>query len=292
VSVVHDARAIMACLQPLTGTRATGSVTVNAVPGPSAVLPGGSYGAPVIGGSIRYDRLVKAAPNPDNLAGWPVTTGTVVPCFTNIGGGDQNIPAGTSIRWFPVATGIEPASVTPAGLTGGTPNESFAGVAQLVFFEEIKPGQGGNVLKGGLSRFPAVVLAWDGSGKAQFVGRGQWVQQQLWSLYVIVSRVDADPQRRVQGLTILDAIEDYLWGRQMVDGTGFSTPNGAQFERRLAMPIDPSFYVYRAQVTTKRSVRRFEPRTFSPWLRTKLDATTTDVVPFKLVDDNEFDMPQ
>lgn len=290
--IVHDARAIMACLQPLTGARASGSVTVNAVPGPTATLKGGSYGAPVIGGSIRYDRLVKVAQNPADKAGWPIGTGTVVPCFTNIGGLDQNIPAGTSIRWFPALQGIEAASVTTAGLAGAGGDASMTGIQELVFFEDIQPGAGMTLFKGALSRYPAAVVAWEGSGDAEFVGRGQWVQQQLWSIYVVVSRQDADPSRRVQGLAIMDSIQSELWGRGAVDGEGFSTPNGAQFIRRRALPIDERFYVYRAWISTKSSYRQSEHRTFNPWLHTKLDMQTTDVVPLPTVVDNEFPMPQ
>lgn len=290
--IVHDARAIMACLQPLTGARASGNVTVNASPGPTATLKGGSYGAPIIGGAIRYDRLVKVAQNPADKAGWPIGAATVVPCFTNIGGLDQNIPAGTSIRWFPALQGIEAVSQTVGGLAGAGGDTSMTGVQELVFFEDIQPGAGMSLLKGAISRFPAVVLAWEGSGDAEFVGRGQWVQQQLWSIYVVVSRQDGDPNRRVQGLAIMDTIQNELWGRGAVDGEGFSTPNGAQFARRMALPIDPTFYVYRARVTTKSSYRQSEHRTFNPWAHTKLDMQTTDTPAFPTVVDNEFPMPQ
>lgn len=292
MSIVHDARAILAVLQPLTGPRASGSVAVSASPGPTAMLRGGSYGVPIVSGSARFDRLVKVAQNPTDPAGWLVGTGTIVPCFSNIGGVDQNVPAGSHIRWYPTLEGIEALSVTAGGLSGAAPDPSVVGIAQLAFFEELKSGEGMKLLQGGLSRFPAVVLAWDGSGESEFVGRGQYVQQQLWSIYVVVSRQDSDTSRRMQGLLIMDAIQEQLWGRQNVDGEGFSTPNGAQFVRRQSLPIDQNYYLYRAQVTTKASYRKSEPRVFGPWQRTKLDTTTTDDPPLPTVVDNRFQMPQ
>jgi hypothetical protein len=293
MSVVHDARSILAALQPLTGARATGNVTVKAVPGPTAILKGGSYGVPVIQGAARYDRLVKVAQNPADKAGWTVAAGgTVVPCFTNVGGVDQVIPPGTLIRWFPAIDGTELASSTPAGLAGAAPNTSTVGIAQLAFYEELQPGAGMTLFRGAISRFPAVVLSWDGSGDAEPVGRGQWAQEQQWSLFVVASRQDADPARRMQGLLILDAIQEQLWGRGNVDGEGFSSPRGVDFSRRQSLPIDEKFFLYRARFSTMATYRQSETRTFSPWQKTKLDLETTDTPTFPTVVDNEFPMPQ
>jgi len=288
MSIVNDARAILACLQPLTGTRSSGNAVVTASPGPTVVLPANACAVPVIGGAIRYDRMVKVAKNPASSAGWTVGTATVVPMISNIGGADMNLPAGTPLRWWPAVPGVEAVSaVDGSGMTGGTLATGLTAIAQLAFFEDLAvPNLGEMLAKASISRFPAVVLAWEGSGDYSPIGRGQWTQQQQWGLYVIASRNDAEAARRLEGVVLLDAVCDQIWGQQEADGFHFSTPSGAQITGRKMLGASDRFYVYRASFTTGSSSNFKETRAFNPWTKTKLNASTADVVPLPLIVDN------
>jgi hypothetical protein len=147
-----------------------------------------------------------------------------------------------------------------------------------------------------------VVLTWDsgGPGDNQTIsplsrprgGRGKTIEKQEWSVFVISSRQDADPARRLEGLAILDAVADIVTDRQIVDGFAFSSPAGAYIVGRERWAVQPGMYVYRLRLQTTGSRTMLDGRTFSPWLRTRLDVPTTDDPPLPLVRDNEFTMPQ
>ncbi len=296
MNIVAEARALMALLQPLTGDRAAGLVTVNAAPGPTAKMPPCTYGVPIVGGAARYDQLLKTVPNPDDREGWPVGLATPLPIVSNIGGPAMNLPGGTPVRWFPAPEGIESISVLDSGgLTGGLPPTGLAAVRQVAFFEELGVTNGAEILSRGLvGRFPAVVLAWESTGVSEFLGRNKWGQKQFWSFYVIASRVDAEASRRLEGLAILDALAGAVWGRTTVDGFHLSSPAGVMVESRQLVTALDQFSIYRVRVSNMTTATMDEYRTFNPWRRTRLDVTTPSPAPdgFPIITDNEVDMPQ
>lgn len=297
MSLIAEARALMAVVQPLTGERAKGDVIVTAAPGPTAVLPPSSYAVPIIGGAARYDLLFKTPENPDSAEGWTVGAATAVPLISNLGGAAGNIAGATAVRWYPAIEGIEPVSIVdPGGMTGGAPAEGLTAVKQVAFFEELGAVTGWEMLtKALVTRFPALVLAWESTGASEFLGRGKWAQKELWSIYVIVSRQDSDPSRRLEGLAILDAVTDLLVGRTTVDGFHFSGPSGIDVTARQLMTITEQFVFYRVRFTcaTTTSFREYRGP-FNPWLRTRLDIFVPVAEAdggYHLVNDNELDMP-
>lgn len=301
MNLIAEARALMALLAPLTGERAAGTLVVSAAPGPGAVLPPSSFAIPILGGAARYDLLLKTAVNPASDEGWPVFAGTAVPVVANVGGLSGNLPIGTSVRWFPSIAGVEPVSVVgpgvvgDPGIAGGTAPEGLTAVRQVAFFEELGAATGAEMLSRALvARFPAIVLAWESTGESTFVGRGQQTQKQTWSLYVVTSRQDADPARRLEGMAILDAATAAVIGRTGVDGFTFSAPAGVDIVGRQLVTISDAFYVYRIRLSTQTAMNYRELRAFNPWLTTRLDAAVPAPAPAGLpvVIDHEIEMPQ
>jgi hypothetical protein len=296
MNLVAEARALMALLQPLIGDRATGNALVNAVPGPTATLPGSSYAVPVIGGAARWDLLVKVVENPATTDGsWPVSTTTTIPVMANLGGPALNLPPGTVLRWFPTIEGIESTSlIDPAGLTGGTQLTGLTAVQQVAWFEELGAATGAEMLEKSLvTRFPSVVLAWESTGPRELVGRDRYLESQNWSYYIVTSRQTADPPRRLEGLMLVDAVRESIEGRMKVDGFGFSN-NGVNVMACSLVTVTPQWYVYRVRFSTQTSSSRKETRTFNPWIRTRLDVLTPAPAPdgLAVVVDNEVLMPQ
>jgi hypothetical protein len=306
MSILDEARALMAVLQPLTGTRAAGNLTVRST-GATGLLPANAFAVPIVAGVMRHDLMIKTALNPANPAGWPVgIAGTAVPAITNIGGAAQNVPADSPVRWWPAVEGIEPmAAVAAGGLAGAQDPVGLTAVRELELFEQLRPNlQGGpqDLFRGTFSRFPAVMVTWEGSGpgdnqtisplrqEGARVGRGRTIQKQEWNVFIVTSRLDSDPARREEGLVLVDAVAGILGERQFVDGFCFSAPAGAFIRGRSRWLISPAFYVYRIELVTTGSRVMQDARTYNPWLTTRLDVDTTDPVPFPVVDDNRFPM--
>lgn len=291
--IVNSARAIMACLAPITGTRATGHLTVSsATGGTSVVVPDGAFAVPVIGGSIRYDRGLKVAQNPTSKAGWTVTAATSIPALSNVGGEPQNLAAGTEVRWFPTVSGVELVSVVAAGgLTGGTNPTEFASIQQIGFFDEIAPNAIGETLvKAVFARFPAVLVAWEGSSEATPLDQKHWTSQETFGLYVVGSRQDSDPARRVEAVSLCDRIRDNLVGRTTVDGKHFSSPHAVHVGPRRVLKNTGAEYVFRIAVTVSIVVDRNDNRTWADWTASRLDCDTADDPALRVVTDNRVSM--
>jgi hypothetical protein len=295
MNLVAEARALMALLQPLMGERSTGHAVVDAAPGPTATLPGGSYAVPVMGGSARWDQVVKTAENPASTDGWPVASATSVPVFANLGGQVLNLAAGTVLRWFPQIDGIAPTCVVgPGGLTGGTELTGLTALKQVLWFEELGVASGAEMLAKAMgTRYPAAVLAWESSGPREYVGRDRYLENQNWSVYIVTSRQTADPPRRIEGLMLVDLVRAYIEGRQQVDGFTFSN-NGINVTGCSVVAVSEPWYIYRIRFQTQSSTSRRESRTFNPWIRTRLDILTPAAAPdgLPVVVDNEVLMPQ
>lgn len=307
MAILDEARALLAVMQPLTGERAAGPLTVRATGAP-VKIPANVFAVPLVSGVMRHDLIVKTAVNPDDKEGWPVTSaGSAVPVLSNIGGLAMNQAEGARVRWWPTFDGVEAVSLVGAGgLVGGTEAMGFTAVKQMALFEQLRPNlKDGpeDLFKHVFTRYPGVALTWEGSGpgdnqtisplsqQGARVGRGRIIQQQQWSVYIITSREDANEARREEGLALLDAVADVIGERQFVDGFSFSSPAGAFIKSRSRWIISPSFYVYRIEVSTTGSRILRDPRNFvNPWLVTQLDEQTTDATPLPVVVDAKFPM--
>jgi hypothetical protein len=308
VSIIYSARALLALLQPLTGKRAMGTVTVRST-GATGLVDHSQHGIPVVNGSIQPALLFKTSRNPARTDGaWPVErAGTSVPILSVLGGLPHNLDEGTELRWLPTPEGIEAtARVDSGGLSGGAPNDSYTGVAGIRFFDEIPNTQQAAVeaFRSALPGFPGLVLAWDsqerddgmsgtplGEGPSR-LGRGQKLMRDTWNLFLLVSRMDSDPARRQQGLAILDEISETIADRYKADEMIVSTARGLSIHRLARGYMGPQFYVYLCQFSTAAVLRKRELREFSPWLHTRVDAHTTDSTPFDTVVNNLVNMPQ
>jgi hypothetical protein len=302
VTILSEARALLALLQPLTGARASGTATVKASPGPTAVLPPNTYAVPIVGGAMRFDLLLKTAQNAAAPAGWTVTTaGDPVTMISVVGGNEHNLPDATELRWWPGAAGIEAKSVLAGALTGGIDASGLTALRQVRFFEQLRADLSGtpaDLFKSMVSQFPSAVLVWERSRPAPNgakLGRGVNVYEQEWHLFLITSRADGDNQRREEGLALVDAVTEEMVDRSTVDGMMFSAASGLSIEERRRHFTGNAFYVYRIVFTTTTSVSKKDSRTFNPWLFTRLDEDSTDPLPqgpFPWVDNNRFPMPQ
>lgn len=309
MSIISTGRSLLSLLQPLTGARSLGTATVKSSPGGSATLPAHSIAVPIIGGAMRFDRLLKVKENPATQpeGGWTVVAaGTSVPMISIVGGADMNIPAGTEIRWWPSIDGIEAKSLIPGAMGGAGEPSGLASLKSVAFFEQLRADLSGaaiDMFKSMVSQYPAAILVWEDSGPADGnaidltaktsarVGRGIFLYQHSWDLFIISSRTDGDPQRREEGLALLEAMTELLQDATSADGLVFSNPQGVRIVRRQRWLVSPTFYVYRIQLVTVEATKRREARTFNDWTLTTLDVQTPDQQPLTTIYQNKIPMP-
>lgn len=291
----RTARAIMEVLRPLTGSPALGTATVTAT-GADIEVPKGCFFAPVKkyrGGSLKIDRdnLLRTREDTTVTSG-----GTSLGVISMLGGGRQNLEAGTVLRFDPPLAGVDEEAPVDALMTGGIDAGGVAAVKQIIEAEQIESASAAlDIFNARASSgAPCIVLAWDSSSDSAKVGRGKSAQEERWTLFVIVSRADSSASRRSEGRDINDAIRGYLFDRGSVAGHVFSSPP-ARVLGRTRTAITKSAYVYAVQIETIGHTRRIEARgstspdgemTWQEWRRTKLDVEHAQVPPFPvLVDD-------
>jgi len=299
-SIFRIKYAAMSALAPLTGTRATGSVTARASSATPATIPVNTYGVPVVitASSSRLDfrRMIKTTAE--------VTVrqaGTEVPIMSMLGGDYQGLPEGTEIHWYPEALpGIHPhAVVTTGGTTGGVSSEGLVAVKQVLSFESLGAQKVAEAIwKAGTNDFPAVIVAWEGASDGRVVGVGQTLKQHSLTAFVVVTRFDGHNARREQGEAVLSAVEHELSYRAQVDDEIFSSPPTVPGPiNRYAM--DPGSYVYAFKFSANHATKRQDHRdgTYTRWLRSRQKIQTPDdgtiqppADPLVVVDQTE-DMP-
>jgi len=253
-AIIALARALFALLTPITGERATGSVTVSAPGmGPGlAALPVNSYLRPVVNGKLREDLLFKTTEP------WELALGTTesgVPITSNVGGARHNLPANTVLRFDPVPPGYARDVMLDAPMTDGS--DDGARLKSLAFFEDVDSSNPeADVFKAQLS-VPALMLTWvrtdpaDGlnaglSRGASRRGRNVVTVKEAFVAYIITGRLTSDPGRRSEGLQIAEAVSGLLTDRmQNDDGEQLSTVgSGIEFTGRSRYRRDEKTYIY------------------------------------------------
>lgn len=273
---------LLACLRPMTGTLAQGTVTVTATVA-SAPLPRNSFGVPVI-----------ASTTGESFTDWdhPIVTiddaiatpgGVAVPVIANKGGERSNLPPGTSIRWFPQVPGIGVSVVS--SMTGGLEPEEDHAFLSLVWSQEIPPNGpiAEEIIRAGASRFPAGFLSWTGGPADAEKGQRQSQVIDRWSLVVVVEKTEAHATRARQGLTLLDLAHGCLLDRSGVTMNVNGLPKtmvvsspGIEIQGRKPRQTAPTLYAYELSFATRNGLRGLDNPTgmWAQWLRTKYDFPT------------------
>lgn len=309
-SVIELARDLMAASTPVTGTRATGRVLVRPVGTSPAFLQRNWCLMPIVNGAAREDLLFKVGrgphraryPNgvrvkeddnePDTESWWTIQPGgTIVNIHSLIGGKRHNLPRGTKFVFDPHNRALEVECELQNDIIDGADPTHFGGCMSMVQFEQLSgPQVTLDAFRAELGKFPAVVFAWENSQPADGttqsslnrgqtrVGQGRQLFKEAFNVFVVSERLDSGPQRRSEGLKLLDDLTFWLTDRQAVDGQIFSAPSGVQIRGRTRVAGDnaayQAVYIYLLQLSITHLWTPYDDRTFSPWLRTHNEILT------------------
>lgn len=288
-SIKNLQRAILAVCQPLSGTRASGTVTVTAV-GADVTLPRNTYAVPIIRGKHRSDLVFKTATGPNDDKSWTVTSaGTDVDFISNIGGDIYNISDGTRMEFDPpIWNGQIASSVVNGDFTGGVSRSDFLAINDMVIIEHITGPNRQLDLRRSESKGipPWLVIGWsnsepaDGSTVTHNV-RGTRVDntnilyREIFQLFLIVSRAESLHIRSEQAMYILDALTALLTDNHMVDGISISNPSGLQIISRSREQMPQAVYqryeAFRIDISAMGPYCRQDDREYNDWLLTNID---------------------
>ncbi len=309
--IVDTARALMAVMQPQTGTRASGTATITTT-GANATIPMSAYAVPIIDGRQRADLAMKVGPGPNQDESWTVDGGGVsVDFISNLGGARHNIDAGMRMVFDPPLAEIS-SIVVDADFAGGQDPDFFGGVRSMVLYEQLSgPSKGLDLARSSIKAFPAVMLAWhdsepaDGSSVAQTyrearVARTTTMYKETYLVSVLSSRAESDHVRRAEGLHIMEQLSLLLTDRKDVDGVPFSNPSGVMVRQRYRetgpQDLYQKFYVYNVLLSVMRPFEQIDSRTYNPWALAVLDVLKPQNPPLPnqgdiaVVEDNQIDM--
>lgn len=319
-SSINVGRALMAAMQPITGARARGTVTLTTKPGSEFRVPWNSYWVPILNGERQTSWLYKVTRGPNADGSWTVTdAGATVPMMSNIGGYRHNVPAGTL---FAPTVPIEELVVVGAGspvaatdFEGATEPGDYCGVKDMVLYETFDgPAFSLDLMRSPISQFPGVLLAFqnlepaDGVAIAQNnqaavnAGEGKKFYKVTYTISVITSKSEGDMARRLEGLIIADTIVQLLMDKKAGDpGECLSSPGGVQVRQMVRedgpQPVYKKFYIYTVLVSAMVLIERLDFRTFPPWLRAVLNVDKAPQIPavagqgpIRVVNDVKIDM--
>jgi hypothetical protein len=312
-AIVDTARNLMAVLQPATGDRASGPVTLTASGGDVSV-PRNTFAMPIINGHRRPDLLLRVGEGPNADESWTVTSGgTAVTFISNIGGVRHNIPINTRISFDPALAGlISTLPTTDSAFTGGTDPTAFGTIKDMVIYENLDgPNFQLDLRRSNVTRFPCVLVTWmntepaDGTtisqtDRATRSNRFGVLYRDEFALAVLCSKDQSDHSRRHEGLEIIDTMTRLLTDRQSVDSCSFSNPGGVQI-RQVLRDITPEdnaqkLYIYTLILSTERNLQQLDSRVYSDWLLAVIDIEKPQdpALPnqgdITIVDDMEIDM--
>lgn len=268
-ATVRTERALLSVLAQggLTGVRATGIATVKATGG-DVVLPRASYAVPIVTSAAGLAQRLPQQLVKVKAATTVKAAGTAVPVLAMVGGAAGNLPAGTKLRWDPPVPGVEIESVLDGGgMTGGS--NVGALVRRLVSLEGLgQPGAAAPFWRAQAGDFPAVVVSWESGafdGRKGNAKQGRTAKYRLW---VVVSRLDGDHERRDHGKDLLDELAALLCDRGEADGEPFSVPP-VELGAMGRLALEPSSYIYWLDVEVSTAVRRRELKTYADWTATR-----------------------
>lgn len=299
VPVDHDtleqlARAILAQLAELSGTRATGAVHVVNDTGAAIDVEMNSYLWPIVSGETRPELLFKVAPNPATLlphgqgGAWTVPAhGSLdVGIRSNLGGLRHNLAAGTVFLWDPPLDGLGPSVTLNADMTDGANRSSDPRIVAGAYYEGLDAAQMSKDLFGaGVDGLPAVVIVWQQSAPAE--GRTAGTNQgstrladgarlfaEYFTLYVVVSDIRSDKRRRNNGLRLLQACTRLLSDQQQtLDYEMLTSIGSLEILGRSRYARTENQYVYALPMRMNRVYPRYDNRNFTPWLTSHITAT-------------------
>lgn len=295
-TVVNQMRGAMNLLHPLTGdTRAQLTLTLTAAPGVTFLLKPNAWVFPVIGGGAsgpqtqRPDLLFKTTRNPLREDGfWQITdTGNAVPIIANLAGVRHNLQVGTTFNFdFPsddIVTMVVSSVNVVATDPGGPGN-----IQSMVIYEEAAPDFFLDLRRSSVvTKFPAVIVSFenmfpaDGStvntlDRRTHTGRDASLYRVDLQLTIFSSRDDGDSRRRLEGMSIADAMMRLLTNRVGTDdGDCVSNPGGVQilqmFRDGENQQAFQKYYIYTLRIATTVTLQTADSRTFNPWLTAIMD---------------------
>jgi hypothetical protein len=277
-SIERLARALFATLAPVTGVRATGSITIGNDSADDILVPRNTYLMPVVGGQLRDDLLFKTTADVTVLGGSPDPT--TVGITSNVGGLRHNLPEGTVFRFNPTILGLLPTATLDADMTDGSDEAQL--IRRLAFYEDLDTSSPSADLFASKIGDRGVMLIWSKSDPAEgaMAGLRQGANRasrtvKFWRenfvLYVVVSRLTADNFRRQDGIVITQIITRLLTDRmQNDDGEQLSTVGGGvEITERARLGRSPSHYIYGIRLRVNQTLEASpDGRVFAPWLRT------------------------
>ena len=302
-------RNVLSAIQPLTGDRASGTITVTAS-GADVTLPLGTFAYPVVGGQVQTDRIYRPSEGPNSDGSWTITTaGTDVDFVSNVGGTKHNIADATKFVFLPPLSGISTA-VGSTAFAGATNPSFYGGVKETVVFEHINgPAQQIDMERMKLRGTPAVIIVWNSSEPSDGVmsssnnfgshGRGTFSSsfRELFTVVIIVSKSNNEAARSEEGLYIMDQIARYLNRRQSsFDGCPISGPSPilVQSRNRVAIPKEPyqRHYIYSLTFSAENAYTMIDDRTYNDWNIANIDILKPDddLGDYTLVNDMKVDM--
>ncbi len=275
-SIERLARALLSTLAPITGTRATGTVTATALV--DGTLPRNAHLLPVVGGQLRDDLVFKTAEAVTLTAG-----AHVVDIISNVGGARQNLPAGTVLRFDPPIEGFAPTVTLDASMTGGSDTGQL--LKSLAFFEDLNTADPSrDIFASKLGEYPGAMMIWSQSEPAEGAmaglrqgsnrgGRRVKFMRESFVLYVVVGRLGGDSSRRQDGLVVLQAITRLLSDRmQNDDGEQLSSVGaGVEITGRARLSRGETHYIYGLRMRVNQVLEGFDSRTFNPWTLTTFE---------------------
>lgn len=291
-------RALLAQLSPLTGTRASGQVEVTATQ--DVVLPRNAYLVPVVDGKYDESRLYKVAPNPATLVsngtggGWEIANGSsaTVSIVSNVGGAEQNLPAGSHLVFAPPIDGVERRAELVAAITNGASlyGSAPAPVKRMVFWQELRGERAAaDFFRARGGAFPALMLTWVSSSTLQGrtsggqqgntrMGRGDRAMRERFQVFVGSNKSDGASGRRNEGWIGMQAATALLSDRQANDdGESLSSMGaGVEITSRNMAVADTDHYIYSFEFECNQVLSKMDIRTFQRWETWHLEELLSD----------------
>jgi hypothetical protein len=303
VGTVDNSRAIEAVLQRMQGPSALGQLLVHST-GPTGRVPPGAFAIPEAANASIEAATVFVKPNPATLDAkgnggyWNVTSGgTLVDVESVQGGLRPNLPAGTLYRWDDAIDGIELASHTLAGMTGGAFGGELGGRLRFVGqYKQLSKVDAQTLFQAQAYDFPAAVLSWESSqpsdGPMQSspgprttrVGSLRMIWRHIWTLFLITSRQDTAGNRRREGERLRDDALEILADCVSARGLWVSMSPGIEVLESRVFGISPTSYVDVVRFATHIVIRhRPQPAAYNDWETTRITVSKATAPPLPAI---------